>query len=217
MISFTTIYESQVTYRQIAMFVIGLTGGIGSGKSTVAKLFGEKGIYIIDTDQIAKTLVTPDKPAYQKIIEHFGTTVCSEMGLNRKYLASLVFADPHQRKWLEHLLHPLIWQEVQAQLLKATSLYCIIVIPLLFETQVRPAINRILLVDTTEEQQISRVQARDTLSTDEIKQILTIQVSRETRLRGADDIIHNEGTFSDLVPQVEKLHQYYLKLATDKN
>jgi dephospho-CoA kinase len=196
-----------------AKLVIGLTGGIGSGKSTVADLFQKLGITIIDTDQLARELVLPHTAALDAIVKKFGAAVVSESGdLNRKALRDIVFADPLARAWLEQLLHPLIRQEMARQAARATSPYCIAVIPLLFETTPNPLIRRILVVDLSEDLQIKRTSHRDQESAAKVEAILQAQVSRETRLSGADDIIYNDKNPADLIPQVEKLHKFYLSL-----
>jgi dephospho-CoA kinase len=196
-----------------AKLVIGLTGGIGSGKSTVADLFLARGVTVIDTDQLSRDVVQPHTAAYQAIIKKFGATVVSEQGgLHRKALRDIIFADPLQKEWLEKLLHPLIRAEMARQIAAATSQYCIAVIPLLFETTANPLINRILVVDTTEDLQIQRATQRDDASAPHIQAILSSQVSRETRLLGAHDIIYNDKNIADLISQVDELHKFYLSL-----
>lgn len=196
------------------MLVIGLTGGIGSGKSTVAQLFAEKGITVIDSDQLARDVTQPGKPALNEIQEHFGSGLINENGsLNRTTLRKIIFGNDNERVWLEQLLHPLIRAEMKKQIEKSTSNYCIVVIPLLFETTPNPLINRILVVDTHEKEQINRVLKRDSSSPEEIQLILKSQVSRAKRLEFADDIIENTGSISELIPQVNRLHHYYSSLA----
>jgi dephospho-CoA kinase len=194
-------------------YVIGLTGGIGSGKTTVANLFAEKGITVIDTDQLARDVILPGQAALKNIHEKFGSEVISPDGtLNRAALRKIIFQDSAKRVWLEQLLHPLIRAEMQRQIETSTSPYCIVVIPLLFETEPNPLINRILTVDIPEEEQIKRAQLRDQLPAEEIATILKTQASRELRLQKSHDVIHNHGTIKDLQSQVEKLHQHYLTL-----
>lgn len=188
------------------MFVIGLTGGIGSGKSTVAELFAKKGVTVIDTDQLARDVMLSNQPAYDAIIHRFGTA-------DRGELRKIVFANPDDRIWLEELLHPLIRRELKRQAETAQSPYCIAVIPLLFESTPNPLIQRVLVVDTTEELQLQRGMLRDNQSQSDIEAILKTQVSRETRLSKADDIIPNNGTPLDLIPHVDQLHQKYLAYA----
>lgn len=196
------------------MFVVGLTGGIGSGKSTVAKLFSEKGITIIDTDQLARDVIQPGEPALQQIIDRFGHSILAKDGsLDRALLRKKIFADDAERLWLESLLHPLIRKATQQAVTAADSPYCIVVIPLLFETERNPLINRILVIDTPEKTQIERTMARDRLSEEAVRAILKAQISREQRLAGADDIIINDGTLKTLKMRVENLHEDYLKRA----
>lgn len=194
-------------------YAIGLTGGIGSGKTTVAKLFAGKGITVIDTDQLAREVTQPGHPALDKIVEKFGAKILSTDGtLNRAALRKRIFENTEERVWLEQLLHPLIRAETKRQAEASTSPYCIIVIPLLFETEANPLINRVLVVDVAEEDQILRTQNRDKIPPEEIAAILKTQVARTFRLKKANDIIYNDGTIEDLEPQVEKLHQFYLTL-----
>lgn len=195
------------------MLVIGLTGGIGSGKSTVADLFAQHGIAIIDTDQIARDVVEPDSPALQKLTQHFGQVILNNDGsLNRSELRDIVFANPDERKWLEQTLHPLIRIEMQKQIQQAKPPYCVAVIPLLVENLPNKSIDRILVIDSTKEQQIARTKARDKLNDAQIENILHSQATREERLKVADDIIYNDKDLVHLTQQVETLHQQYLTL-----
>jgi dephospho-CoA kinase len=196
------------------MYVIGLTGGIASGKSTVATLFEKKGITIIDTDQLARQLTDIGKDALQKIALHFGKNILLPDGsLNRKLLRTIIFSDNTQRLWLEQLLHPLIRAEMEQQIYSAQSPYCIAIIPLLFESTPNPIINRILVVDSTEELQLERAQNRDNITLEEAQSILLAQAKREHRLANATDIIYNTGSIDTLQEEVEKLHQLYLSIA----
>lgn len=198
------------------MLVVGLTGGIGSGKSTVARLFAEKNVTIIDTDQLARDLTQPDQSALQEVIKLFGQTILLSNGsLNRSKLRTIVFSDEKKRLQLEKILHPLIRIEVERQIKSSDSPYCIVVIPLLFETERNPLIQRVLVVDTTKELQLSRTATRDNVSPNDVDAILKSQVSREKRLKLANDVIQNDGIIEDLIPQVEKLHQKYLALSKD--
>lgn len=196
------------------MLVIGLTGGIGSGKSVVAKLFADKNIHVIDTDQLARDVAQPGKPALQQIVKKFGHDILlTDNTLDRAKLRSIVFADPEKRHWLEQLLHPLIRAEMKQQIDASPSPYCIVVIPLLFETEPNPLIQRTLVVDATEEAQRTRAAARDKTTSENIQTILNTQISREKRLSLADDIIQNHGSFIDLARQVDKMHEFYLSLS----
>jgi dephospho-CoA kinase len=196
------------------MYNVGLTGGIASGKSTVAKLFATHGVSIIDADVIAREVTLPGEIAYQAIIEYFGNSIVdTEQNLDRGKLRQIVFNDPAKRIWLEKLLHPLIRDKMVAYSLKATSPYCIQVIPLLIETLPYPHINRILVVDVSVETQIKRLRERDHLDPSLIKKILQAQLNREERLAHADDILMNEDNVETLAEAVEKLHEKYLQLA----
>jgi dephospho-CoA kinase len=197
-----------------AKLVVGLTGGIGSGKSTVAALFAQQGVTIIDADQLSRDITTPDSAAYQQIISRFGADIILEnKHLNRKSLRKLIFANRDHRQWLERLLHPLIREEMQRRVTQAESPYCIIVIPLIFETEPNPLLNRILVVDAAENLQIERTRARDTHTQAEVEAIMQTQVTRTHRLHSADDVIVNDGKLEDLEPQIEKLHNFYLDLS----
>ncbi|WP_304985943.1 dephospho-CoA kinase [Coxiella-like endosymbiont] len=197
------------------MLRIGLTGGIGSGKSTVANYFSELGIPIIDADEIAREITISSQVAFKKIVAHFGKKVLSrENSLNRSRLRRLIFKYPQERQRLENLLHPLIISKMRENLEEINSLYCILVIPLLAGT--RHSINfldRILVVDVPVFLQIQRIKIRDHLSDKQIKLILESQSSREERLAIANDVIVNDKTLSALRKTVLQLHAQYLKLA----
>lgn len=196
------------------MLVVGLTGGIGSGKSTVAKLFEERGITVVDTDQLARELTLPGKPALNEIVAKLGEEILlNDKTLDRAQLRKRIFLDSSLRSWLEGLLHPLIRAETKRLLDMAQSRYSIVVIPLLFEAKSNPLINRILVVDALEEQQVQRAKLRDRLSEKEIQAIMNTQVTRQQRLEKADDVILNDGMLEHLIPQVEKLHLFYLQLS----
>ncbi|MDR3478521.1 MAG: dephospho-CoA kinase [Gammaproteobacteria bacterium] len=193
--------------------VIGLTGGIGSGKSTVADLFADRGVDVIDTDRIARELTDPGQPAYHAIVEKFGRyVVMGNTHLNRKTLRKYIFSDDSLRVWLEQLLHPLIRQELARRIAASEAPYCMAVIPLLFENEINPLITRTLVVDVPEEVQLTRTQLRDMNTPEEVEAIMKSQVTREKRLGSADDVIYNDKKIQDLIPQVEKLHASYLAL-----
>ncbi|VVC75338.1 Dephospho-CoA kinase [Aquicella siphonis] len=200
------------------MLVVGLTGGIGSGKTTVANLFAERGVPVIDADIVAREITTPDKPAFAKIVKHFGDDVVMPGGtLNRSRLRSIIFADKRERLWLENLLHPLIRDEMRKQLSALSVPYCIAVIPLLLEVEFYSFINRILVIDAPESAQVDRVLSRDRSSRSEIEAILKSQASRHDRRAKAHDVIVNDGVIADLAPQIEKLHAMYTQLGREKN
>ncbi|VAW56776.1 Dephospho-CoA kinase [hydrothermal vent metagenome] len=195
------------------MIKIALTGGIGCGKSTVCQLFSQFNVPIIDTDIIARNLVEPNSIALNEITAYFGHTVLLSNGsLNRKALAHIIFNEPKKKQYLESILHPKIKLEIQQKITTFTTPYVIIVIPLLIETNQQKNYDRILVIDCTEQQQIERTLARDTRDLNEIKSIITSQVSREKRLSTADDIIDNSMNENLLAPQVEQLHQKFMAL-----
>ena len=197
------------------MLIIGLTGGIGSGKTTVANLFAELGISIIDADQVAREVVEPSTSALQQITARYGQQVITMDGqLNRSKLRDIIFASASEREWLETLLHPLIRARMHEYVTQAKSPYCILVIPLLLESKPNELVQRILVVDTPEKSQISRTLLRDKSSAEQIQQIMASQVSRSQRLAAADDVIINDSNLTTLKSQVENLHRQYLDLAT---
>lgn len=197
------------------MLTVGLTGGIGSGKTMVANLFVKLGATVIDTDLIAREVVEPKTPGWQKIVAHFGKDFLnSDQTIDRAALAKKIFHDSAEKIWLEQLLHPLIREKISA--IKATlqASYCIVVIPLLVETLPNPDIDRILVVTSPKALQISRTQTRDQRSLDEINAIINAQATPEQRLAVADDIITNDGSLAKLSEAVAKLHSRYLELST---
>ena len=198
------------------MFIVGLTGGIGSGKSAVSARFEELGVTVVDADIAARTVVEKGKPALAAIAQHFGADILTDDGsLDRAALRRIVFEDANQRGWLEKLLHPLIYQELKAGLKNATSHYSLLVSPLLIETGQNRLVQRILVVDIPEAMQVSRVMGRDNSSEEQVKAIMNTQTSREKRLRCADDVIVNNGGLEDMKLAVDRLHQQYLKMASE--
>ncbi|MDF2691202.1 MAG: coaE 1 [Gammaproteobacteria bacterium] len=192
-------------------YAVGLIGGIGSGKSTVAELFAQLGVKLIDADIVAREMVLPNSQAMQEIAAHFGKTVLNpDNSLNRKALREIIFQDNGSRLWLENLLHPLIREQLVAEAKSAQSPYCMLVIPLLKSKTDYPILNRILAVDVPESIQIARVQLRDKVDEAQAKAIINAQMPRQERLKLADDIIINDGHIFDLEHQVKKLHQLYL-------
>ena len=194
-------------------WVLGLTGGIGSGKSAVVEEFGRLGVHWVDADHAARWVVEPGRPALASIVERFGETVLAQDGsLNRAALRGLVFRDAAQRKWLEELLHPLIRQEIAEHLARATSPYAIMVSPLLVESGQYRQVDRVLVVDVPEALQVERASRRDQSSEAQIRAILEAQASREERLRHADDVLINDRDRAWLRQEVERLHNFYLTL-----
>ncbi|HEY8035901.1 MAG TPA: dephospho-CoA kinase [Methylobacter sp.] len=197
------------------MLKIGLTGGIGSGKSTVAKIFADLNIPTLDADKIAHRLVEKGQPALAQISREFGPDILySDGSLNRKKLRELVFSDIIQKQKLESILHPLVFNSIAAELKRLTAPYCIISIPLLFETSMTHFVDRILVIDCPVETQIERVKARDKLTIERVQSIIDHQVSRAFRKANADDVIDNTGPDYRLAEQVKKLHNLYLSLST---
>jgi len=195
------------------MLVVGLTGSIGSGKTTVANLFAQLGVPVIDADILARDVTQPHTPAYEKIVAHFGTRIIHPDGsLNRSLLRDIIFNETESRHWLERLLHPIILERMQHDIAALQSPYCLAVIPLLLETDATSFIQRILVVDVPEETQIERAILRDNSSQSKIKSIIDAQMPRAARLARADDIINNAGDPEELTPQVHALHEQYLKM-----
>jgi dephospho-CoA kinase len=196
-------------------FTVGLTGGIGSGKTTVADLFSSQGAGLVDTDAISHRLTAPAQPAVAAIARKFGSQfVAADGSLDRAQMRKLVFADPCARKDLEAILHPLIRQESTRQIQESTAPYVVVVVPLLIETGAyREKISRILVVDCAPDTQVRRVMQRSGLSRNEVLSIIASQVPREQRLLEADDVIHNDTDLEALRAQVNRLHLRYLGLA----
>ena len=198
--------------------VIGLTGGIGSGKSAAAKAFSQLGVAVIDADIASRSVVEPGQPALAKIAQHFGDDVLSaDKTLDRQKLRNLVFSSDENRLWLNNLLHPLIRKWMEDEVAASKSNYVIQVIPLLFEvlyeSKLGSQIDRILVIDVPVETQIERVLKRDESSLAEIENIIQSQASRQFRLDNADDVISNNSTLAELELAVKKLHNKYLELA----
>lgn len=197
------------------MLVIGLTGGIGSGKTTVANLFSELGVPVIDTDLISRQLVEPGKPALADIVEQFGKHILQPDGrLDRSKLADITFRDKARRLQLEAILHPAIRQEMLRQLENLQTAYAIVVIPLLVETGQTSGLDRVLLVDCPEATQVDRVSKRDGRTLEQIQAILQSQATRQQRLKIADDVILNAGSRNDLQQQVRQLDHKYRALSS---
>jgi len=196
------------------MFRVGLTGGIASGKSTVANLFAALGITIVDTDLLAREVVAPGSPLLREVTAHFGKELLSSDGsLNRQALRERIFAAPAERKWLEALLHPAIRALTDARCAAATGPYVMVAIPLLVETKGGERFDRVLVVDCEPELQLARLQARDGTTRAAAELMLAAQATRAERLAAADDVIKNDGDTAALRNQVEKLHRGYVAAA----
>lgn len=196
------------------MLKIGLTGGIGCGKTTVANIFAQYHIPVIDADQVSHHLVSVGQPALKLIEQTFGSVSLNADGsLNRHYIRDLVFDNIGQKQKLEDIIHPLVFQMIEKQLAEFVAPYCIICIPLLFETRSINVVDRILVIDCPVEVQIDRVSKRDNLSVERIQSIIATQISREFRLTHANDVIDNSNTDDQLAQQVEKLHNLYISLS----
>jgi dephospho-CoA kinase len=194
-------------------WILGLTGGIGSGKSAAAQHFIDLGVHLVDADNAARWVVEPGRPALAKIVEHFGAQVLQANGeLDRGALRGLIFQDPEQRRWLETLLHPLIGQEIISYLARAESPYAILVSPLLVESGQYKMTQRVLVIDAPEQLQIQRTMQRDSTGEEQVQAILKAQASREQRLSHADDVLINDRDPAWLKSEVERLHHFYLTL-----
>lgn len=194
-------------------WTLGLTGGIGSGKSAAAQHFIDLGVHLVDADHAARWVVEPGRPALAQIAEHFGPSVLQPDGqLDRSALRGLIFQHPEQRRWLEALLHPLIGQEIVNYLARAESPYAILVSPLLVESGQYKMTQRVLVIDAPEALQIQRTMLRDSTSEEQVKAILSVQAHRELRLSHADDVLVNDRDPAWLKSEVERLHHFYLTL-----
>lgn len=196
------------------MLRIGLTGGLASGKSTVAALFAVKGVPVIDTDAIARDVVDIGTPAHAAVVDAFGKSILDPTGaIDRARLRERVFADPRARRQLESILHPQIRAETEDRLARLAAPYCVVVVPLLIETDFDELVDRILVIDAEEALQIARAMKRSGLAREAARAILAAQIDRAARRARADDIIENNGDAAALAPQVDALHQRYLALS----
>ena len=194
-------------------WILGLTGGIGSGKSAAAQHFIDLGVDLIDADHASRWVVEPGRPALAKIAEHFGSAILLPDGqLDRAALRKRIFEAPQERLWLEALLHPLIADEIRSHLARARSPYAILVSPLLIESGQHTMTQRILVIDVPQSTQILRTLLRDGISEGQVQAILKAQASREDRLRHADDVLVNDQDLAWLQAEVERLHHFYLTL-----
>lgn len=196
------------------LLVVGITGGIGSGKSAVTKLFEDLGVQVVDADIAARVIVEPGRPALAAIADHFGKEILQADGtLDRAALRQKVFSDNSERTWLEQLTHPLIGQEIVDQLEAVTSPYAIFASPLLLETSQRELVDLIAVVDVPEETQLKRTMTRDDNDEAQVKRIMAVQMKRDQRLELADIVIDNSGSLEQLESVVEELHGEFLARA----
>ena len=196
-------------------FIVGLTGGIGSGKSTASQYFEQLGIQIVNADQVARDSVIPGTSALNKIIDHFGQEIIDENGnLNRSELRKIIFDNESAKMWLEQLLHPIIRDELILRINNASSVYVILESPLLFETKQDNLTDTTLVIDLPIELQIQRASNRDHASEEDIKKIINSQMKREERIKMATFVIENKNNLNDLKKHVKRLHEKFKKLAT---
>lgn len=194
--------------------VIGLTGGIASGKTAVSRYFERLGVPVIDADVVARDVVEPGEAGLQAIVDEFGTGVLDEKGrLDRRKLRSIVFEDPENRLTLESILHPLIKERMESQLENLNDDYAVLAIPLLLEAGQTDMVDRILVVDASESEQIKRAQMRDGVGEEQVRNIMSSQASRADRLALASDVIENNGTMDELRQRVRRLDEFYRTLA----
>jgi dephospho-CoA kinase len=197
------------------MLKIGLTGGIGCGKTTVSKIFDQLHTPIIDADEIAHQLVAAGQPALLEIEQAYGSGMLNSDGsLNRKKLRELIFSEPSQKQKLENMLHPLVYLSIKTEVERLNTPYCIICIPLLFETHMSHLVDRILVVDCSVQTQIKRLKKRDNMTLESIQSIINSQVSQAFRKAHTNDLIDNSETNDRLAEQIKKLHNFYLSLST---
>jgi len=198
-------------------YVVGLTGGIGSGKTTVANLFHDLGVQSVDADLVAREVVMPGEPALASIAQHFGADILQHDGqLDRAALRARIFANKAEKQWLNQLLHPLIRQRMLQQLAACTSDYALLIAPLLLENNLQIYADRVLVVDVPEELQLSRTMQRDQVPAEQVQNILNSQISRPERLRLADDVVLNTVPVFALQSQIQQLHSRYQQFAKEK-
>ena len=200
------------------MYVVAITGGIGSGKPTVANQFAALGIEVVDADLIAREVVEPGTPALAAIASHFGPGILDEQGrLDRRALRERIFSDPAAKSWLNALLHPIIRSEMLRQCAAANSPYCLLVVPLLVENRLTELADRVLVIDVDEATQIERTCRRDGVNREQAQAILASQASRSERLAMADDVLDNQsGTTETIRERILALHETYLAFASQQ-
>lgn len=198
-------------------YIVGLTGGIGSGKSTACALFAELGVEIVDADHVSRSVVAPGSPALQQLREQFGDAVVTRDGsLDRAWLRSRIFSDAAVRQQVEALLHPLIRSAMLEQIQRSRSAWLILAAPLLLENNAYDFVDRVLVIDADESIQVARTRKRDHASDDEVRRIMQVQLPRGERLARADDVISNNGDNASLRRQVQEYSTLYQKLADER-
>tara|TARA_Y100000768_G_scaffold55991_1_gene37311 strand:- start:23137 stop:23724 length:588 start_codon:yes stop_codon:yes gene_type:complete len=191
--------------------IVGLTGGIGSGKTAVSDTFAELGIVVVDADLASRVVVEKGKPCLMKIVHHFGEDILTENDeLDRAKLREIIFQSQKEKDWLESLLHPAIAKQIQDELSSSTSPYTILVSPLLLETNQKDLCNKVLVVDVPVELQMERTLKRDGVSEEQVRSIIKAQISREERLDLADEVLVNDGSLEDLQSSVKELHEVFM-------
>ena len=191
--------------------IIGLTGGIGSGKTAVSDIFEELGIGVVDADLASRVVVEKGRPSLEEIAKHFGQGILTEAGeLDRAKLREIIFNSDEEKNWLESLLHPVIAKQIQEELKASSSPYTILVSPLLLETNQKDFCNKVLVVDVPVETQIERTLKRDGVSLEQVQSIIKAQISRDKRLELADEVIVNDKSLEDLQLAVSKMHQQFI-------
>ena len=200
------------------MYVVAITGGIGSGKTTIANQFAALGIEVVDADLIAREVVAPGTPALAAIVNHFGAEMLTEQGLlDRRALRERIFSDPAAKFWLNALLHPIIRSEMLRQCAAVSSPYCLLVVPLLVENRLTELADRVLVIDVDEATQIERTCRRDGVSREQAEAILASQANRSERLAMADDVLDNQsGTTETIRERILALHETYLAFASQQ-
>ena len=203
-------------------YIVGLTGGIGSGKTTIANLFSDLGVPLVDADVVAREVVAKDSPLLSKIVGHFGAQILTEQGeLNRAALRERVFSYDEDKLWLNNLLHPAIRERMKQKLAEQTAPYTLFVVPLLIENKLTALCDRILVVDVSPQTQLARSAQRDNNNFEQIQRIMNSQVSQQERLKWANDVINNDAELAQNLPHLQQkvleLHQFYLQQAEKKN
>lgn len=194
--------------------IVGLTGGIGTGKTTVCGIFKHLGVPVISADEIAHHIVETDKAVFQAIVHRFGHNVTTDKKINRAILRELVFQNLDDKLWLEQLLHPMIGAEIIRRAKETTYPYCVVEIPLLIEANMQNLVDRILTIDCPADKQLQHATQRGKHNLQQIQIFIANQLTREERLSATDDIIENNGDMAQLIKRVEQLHQLYLSLST---